>query len=127
MFCNSKQQTDLWSNLDSFQPHIKLYLHCCVYFYHFPKISIRAVLAQIRSLACTICPQHWSQIGTGTGNREKPETARLGDKSVSLTQQILIGQHTHSDFVKYFLQQENIFIRNLEIRANQAEACGLDK
>ena len=105
------------------------WVDCCVYFYHFPKISIRAVVAQIRSLGCAICPAHWSQIERGrkqdnylciciclfvhvylylrncicvfafvclycaicpelklgeAGNSQKPETARLGDKSVSL-------------------------------------------
>ena len=30
------------------------------------------------------------KLGPETGNSQKPETARLGDKSVSLTQQILI-------------------------------------
>ena len=44
-----------------------------------------------------------------TGNSQKPETARLGDKSLSLTQQILIGQHTHSDFVKYLPKSCNHF------------------
>ena len=44
-----------------------------------------------------------------TGNSQKPETARLGDKSLSLTQQILIGEHTHSDFVKYLPKSCNHF------------------
>ena len=107
MFCNSKQQTDLWSNLGSLQPHMKLYLHCCCgYFHHFPEISIRAVLAQIRSLGRTICPQHWSQIGRDRKQRETGNSKTW--------RQISLSDSTNPDWRTHAFWFRKIFTKKLQ-------------
>ena len=95
VFCNRQQERllhiHLWSNLlrillKNFNFSLNRGCLC-----HFPRTSIRAVLAQIRSLVAPFVLHTGLKLGKA-GNSQKPETTRLGDKSLSLTQQILIAE-----------------------------------
>ena len=101
VFCNRQQERllhiHLWSNLlgilsRKFNSSLNRGCLC-----HFPRTSIRAVLAQIRSLVAPFVLHTGLKLGKA-GNSQKPETTRLGDKSLSLTQQILIAERMCKSF-----------------------------